>query len=217
MADIKVREVNKGSIKTMDRSTTASKRIRNDASETREQVGRVQYGNESEHNVNEYASSEMQRTMGQSAHIAKRAAVKSAPYAKSGTEKAIRAYRVKQAEKKISTQRIKAAARKSQRIADGLDIKESVSISNHRLRAIQSNAQKNYTIRRLQRGMISRHNSIIEKAGYSKGVTDGFARVARMIATSTKNMITAIVAGRWAAIAFVICCVLFGAAFYFWR
>lgn len=36
-----------------------------------------------------------------------------------------------------------------------------------------------------------------------------------MIATSTKNMIMAIVAGGWAAIAVVICCVLFGAAFYF--
>lgn len=129
MADIKVREVNKGSIKTMDRSITASKRIRNATSELREQAGRVQYGNESEHNANEYASSEMQRAMGQSAYITIRAAVKSATYAKSGTEKAIQAYRIKQAEKKISTQRIKAAARKSQRIADGLDIKESVSIS----------------------------------------------------------------------------------------
>lgn len=53
-------------------------------------------------------------SMGQSAYIAKRAAVKSSPYAKSGTEKAIQAYRVKQAEKKITTQRIKAAASKSQ-------------------------------------------------------------------------------------------------------
>lgn len=103
----------------MDRSITASKRIRNAASEIREQAGRVQYGNESEHNANEYASSEMQRAMGQSAYIAKRAAVKSAPYAKSGTEKAIQAYRIKQAEKKITTQRIKAATSKSQRRAGG--------------------------------------------------------------------------------------------------
>lgn len=119
MADIKLREVNKGSIKTLDRLITASKRIRNATSELREQAGHVQYGNESEHNANEYASSEMQRAMGQSAYIAKRAAVKSSPYAKSGTEKAIQAYRIKQAEKKITTQRIKAAASKSQRRAGG--------------------------------------------------------------------------------------------------
>ena len=215
MADIKVREVNKGSIKTLDRSITASKRIRNAASEIREQVGRVQYGNESEHTVNEYTSSEMQRTMGQSAYIAKRAVVKSAPYTKSGTEKAVQAYGIKQAEKKVSTQRIKAAASKSQRISEGLDIKESVSKSNHRLRTIQSNAQRNYTIRRLQKGMTSKYNSISKAVRHNKGGTDGIARLAGMIATSTKNMITAIVAGGWAAIAVVICCVLFGAAFYF--
>lgn len=54
-----------------------------------------------------------------------------------------------------------------------------------------------------------------EQAGYSKGVTDSFARIARMIATSTKNMIMAIVTGGWIAVAVVICCVLFGVAFYF--
>ena len=99
MADIKLREVNRGSIKTMDHSIAASNRIRNAVSEIKTQSRRQLQDNES--SPNEYASGQIEYGMQESAYIARQAAARAAPKVKDGTQKAIHSYRIRHARSQI--------------------------------------------------------------------------------------------------------------------
>lgn len=74
--------------------------------------------------------------MGQSAYIAKRAAVKSSPYAKSGTEKAIQAYRVKQAEKRPRDFSLERYSRQIFEMFDGETVRVKLECKNYLMRYV---------------------------------------------------------------------------------
>ena len=104
MTDIKLREVNREHIKTMDRSIAVSNRIRNAALEIKTQSRRQLQDNED--SPNEYASGQIEYGMQESAYIARRAAARAAPTIKDGMQKAIQSYRIRHARSQIKRQRV---------------------------------------------------------------------------------------------------------------
>ena len=208
MADIKLREVNRGHIKTMDHSIAASNRIRNAASEIKTQSRRQLQDNES--SPNEYASGQVEYGMQESAYIARQAAARAAPKVKDGTQKAIQSYRIRHARSQIKRQRANSGRA------------EGASSSSIKLRQLaQAKAKSNQAVaafqtqKRMQQTAIRTAKAAKQSVKTTKQAVLVMLRAARAAAEGAKALITVIIAGGWAAVAVVLCCVIFGAAFYF--
>ena len=87
MADIKVREISKGTIKTIDRSIASSRRIRNAASEIKTQTG--SHLRNDDNSPAEYAAGQVEYRMREAGYVSRRAAAEAAPYAVKGARKAV--------------------------------------------------------------------------------------------------------------------------------
>lgn len=206
MTDIKVREISKGTIKTIDRSIASSRRIRNAASEIKTQTG--SHLRNDENSPSEYAAGQVEYRMREAGYVSRRAAAEAMPYAVNGARKAVESYRIRQASKQLKNQRIKTKAEVS---ADNNRIKLKAPLGN-------SSAQ-NMSINKARKQMQQTAQATARTAKTSvksaKQLAKGIAKTARAIAESTKALVTAIAAGGWIAITVILCCVIFGAAFYF--
>ncbi|MDO4486381.1 MAG: lysozyme family protein [Bacillota bacterium] len=206
MADIKVREVSKGTIKTIDRSIASSRRSRNAASEIKTQTGN--HLRNDDNSPAEYAAGQMEYGIREAGYLSRKTAAGAAPYVARGTRKAVESYRIKQASKQLKSQRIKT---KPEAAAGHNQIKLRPSSGN-------SSMQKSSLVKaRKQMQQSSQLSRQAAKASVksAKQIAKGIAKAARAIAESTKALITAIAAGGWIAITVIFCCVIFGAAFYF--
>lgn len=208
MADIKTRKTVKGSIKTMDHSIAASNRIRNATSEIKTQSRRQLQDDES--SPNEYASGQIEYGMQESAYIARQVVARAAPIIKDGTQNAIQSYRIRHARSQIKRQRANSG---------GVD---SASASSIKLKQFaQAKAKTNQVVaaqrtqKRMQQTAIRTAKVAKQSAKTTKQVVMVMLRAARAAAEGTKALITVIIAGGWAAVAVVLCYVIFGAAFYF--
>ncbi|MDO4486954.1 MAG: lysozyme family protein [Bacillota bacterium] len=208
MADIKLREVNRGTIKIIDHSIASSNRIRNATSEIKTQSRRQLETDED--SPNEYASGQIEYGMQESAYIARHAAAKAAPKIKDGTQKAIQSYRIRHARSQIKRQRVNSS---------GADSASESSIKLKQLAQTKAKSNQVAAARQTQKQMQQTAMRTAEAAKQSvkttKQVVKSMLRAARAAVEGTKALITAIFAVGWAAVAVVLCCVIFGTAFYF--
>ena len=206
MADIKIREVSKGTIKIIDRSIASSRRIRNAASEKKTQTGN--HLRNDDNSPAEYATGQVEYGMREVGYISKKAAAGAAPYAVKGVRKAVESYRIRQASKQIKSRRIKT---KPEIYAVHNQIIAGASTEN------SSMQKRNLAISRKRMQQSSQVSTRAAKISVksAKQIARGIAKTARAIAESTTAMITAIATGGWIAITVIFCCVIFGAAFYF--
>ncbi|MDD6096892.1 MAG: lysozyme family protein [Firmicutes bacterium] len=206
MADIKVREVSKGTIKTIDHSIASSRRIRNAASEIKTQTG--SHLRNDENSPSEYAAGQIEYRMREAGYISRKAVAGAAPYAVKGARKAVESYRIRQASKQFKSQRIKT---KAEAPAGQSQIKTRPSAGN----SSTQNMSINKARKRMQQSSQVTARAAKTSARSAKQLAKGIAKTARAIAESTKALVTALAAGGWIAIAVIFCCVIFGAAFYF--
>ena len=206
MADIKVREISKGTIKTIDRSIASSRRIRNAASEIKTQTG--SHLRNDDNSPAEYAAGQVEYRMRETGYVSRRAAAEAAPYAVKGARKAVESYRIRQASKQLKNQRIKTKAEVSAG-NNGIKLKASSGKSS------AQNMSINKARKQMQQTAQTPARAAKTSVKSAKQLAKGIAKTARATAESTKALFTAIAAGGWIAITVILCCVIFGAAFYF--
>ena len=206
MADIKVREISKGTIKTIDRSIASSRRIRNAASEIKTQTG--SHLRNDDNSPAEYAAGQVEYRMRETGYVSRRAAAEAAPYAVKGARKAVESYRIRQASKQLKNQRIKTKAEVSAG-NNGIKLKASSGKSS------AQNMSINKARKQMQQTAQTPARAAKTSVKSAKQLAKGIAKTARATAESTKALFTAIAAGGWIAITVILCCVIFGTAFYF--
>lgn len=221
MADIKTREVVTGTIKTLDKSAIQAERFKNAYAKTRSRVETV--NDPEEGSPAEYASTRMEQGLEHGFNNAisggmhnkrfnqykRREISKSATKNRENFSKNIRDYRY---DSKKSQDRGMSVIKSSQS-----EIKKKPMAANRsqagfnvRNRAL-ADQRKKYAIRQLTCAkLIPRRNlGMFRRAVYA------IARTFKSVITGTKTLISAIIAGGWISVIFIIICCIFGAAFHF--
>lgn len=223
MADIKTRTVDKSSIKTIDRSISASHRIRDAGSEIR-QAGRREVDMQEE-SVSEYSTARfegaVQRTVAKTEHVAEWGIDKGTRIAHQkmrdyGIKEKIKGEVIHNAEstknemiKTIAGERITSVTNGIKGRSDGLiksrqniKMRKEAKVAQLKSQEAMRNAAKNsYKVAKNGSAMVKR-------------IAESIARGARALYLSTKALISAMIAGGWVTVIIVVCCVVFGAALY---
>ena len=205
MADIKLREVNRGTIKTLDRSIAASNRIRNASEEIRNKSKDVQRPDDG--SLSEYAAGRLEYGMQEGSYMARRAAAKATPHINAGVKNAIDSARIRYGQSQLKRQRKAAAGRER---GAGIGSKKAAAGSRAKAHYISGQSK-----RKLQLQGLRAKRTAGQTVKTARHAARGIAHMARAIAAGTKALISLIATGGTVAIVVVVCCVIFGAAFYF--
>ena len=208
MPDIKIREVTKGTIKTLDKGAVASSKLKNNVVSIKNRADSTI--NQSDNSPEEFASRNITEPI---ERIGNRTSAKFAPVGKKNLQ--ITKGNLVKGKEKIRDIKTRAIANsKPQTVKKGRSTVKSVN-------------RKAYNTSQIKKKMVSQ--SVKQSAQASKRTTKtakdtvrNSKRFARAVATSvkaiitgTKALISAIIAGGWVAIVVILICCLFGAAFYF--
>lgn len=233
MADIKTRKVDRGSIKTMDRSIASSHRIRNAASEIRDAGRRNTPGDDENGNVNEYATARMKGTLVKTEHAAERGALvlgkESTNVAREKLQESQQIKKFKESVKERAYEKGKTAAAgtaKSARSAMQSAVVESETVSSRpRQSPVIKSRQAAAVARRTERYEQTQHamkktfkntvKNTVRDRRVIRRTADAIIKGARNLAASAKALFATVTAGGAIALVVILCCVLFGAAFFF--
>lgn len=226
MADIKTRKVDRGSIKTMDRSIASYHRIRNAASEIRE-AGRRNTPDDEEHaNANEYASTRMKEGFAKAEHAAERGALtfgkESTNVAREKLQESQQIKKFKESVKERAVEKGRNAAAGSARQGAAAE-PGAVSSRPRQSPAIKSRqaaaVRKTQGFEKTQHAMKKSFKNTVRNAAREKRVirrtAEGIIKAVRNLAASAKALFATITVGGAIALVVILCCVLFGAAFFF--
>ena len=209
MADIKTRTVDKTSIKTMDRSISASHRIRDAGAEIKH-AGRQEIDS-SEQSVSEYSTARAE-------HAAERGFDKGTWIAQQkmrehGIKERFKVASAKEAEDMATATTVKSRASVS-RVTTGIKGRNSDAIKNRKNIKMRKDAKKAYTKAQEAMKATAKNSYRTAKAGSNaiKRISHSVAHAARALYLNTKVLVSAIIAGGWVAVIVVVCCVMFGAA-----
>lgn len=201
MADIKTRSVDRGTIKTFDRSLSSSHRIRNAASEIKE-VGRSGIQTQ-EDSANEYATNRIQGGMNRGAQLTERGAEKAGNKSVKTIQKAMKDRHFKNSAK--NTIKKKAINSSIRQRGNAQAAKGAKQAGKQSAKAMQKTFKA------------SAKASVKTTKAAARGVrliARGIVTAVKALAAATKALIAAIAAGGWIAVVIIIVCCLFGAAFY---
>ena len=229
MADIKTRQINKGSVKTIDRAANLSSHVRSATVQTKEQA---EHGREDDsRSASSYASDNTMLIADRAAHDAGSAAVSSAGQihrrivarqdridVKTKVDMIRRSRGMAEGSKAsakagTASGEHAAAVTKSSRslkpIRNGKSIKTAAA-ANAKNAALQ--AKKIDNAKKAQ--VIAKNTGKAAVKGVKKTV-EVTLKALRAAIESTKALVTTIAAGGWIAVVVILICSLFGAAFYF--
>jgi len=207
MADIRTRQINKGTIKSLDKAASAADRMRVTYTKTKD---RAESMRESDDNSPvSYATDKMRNA---------------AENGLSTSEKATRAL-VSKAKVKMKEHRIKsgyaASAEASAKSTEEIASIKTRNFANKRQvtrqigRARKADAARRYANERLAISSEDRMRKAAKEAvKETKRIGKATIKAVRMIIESMKALVQAIAAGGWIAIIAIVVCCLFGAAFY---
>lgn len=222
MARIKTREVNKGTIKSLDRASSMKRRIK--TASIRAKLEMVQE-RKSDENSSSFATDRIVRVEEEGAAVTGRAT-------ETAVRRAYRDYGEKKLRKKEATNRLrdketainsaamsktdavegftsqKAGSRIKGRVASAYGARPVGKLSNKRGVAYAVSQRKKHAQRIMQSRAYSEKRRTL-----AKGVK-GTARIAKAVATATKSMITAIIAAGSAAIGVIMICIFLSSAIY---
>ena len=198
MADIKTREIMKGTIKTFDRADVAAHRIKDGSIRTKKSAEEAYQAKED--SPSGYAQGSITEA-GKSA--TERAGRRLQEMGKKETRDTVRrlAYKSRAEAVRHTKHTGRAAAKKTVKA-----VRPSRSIQ---VKSIQS-ARKKMFVRKRQRAMMQRRSTV-------KTVKIAFVntvRAVKLTASGMKALISAIIAGGWVSVVVIIICCLFGGALY---
>lgn len=215
MADIKTREVVKGTIKTLDKAAIVSGRMKAAYAKTKERAESTQSVDEG--SPSEYAANRVSRNaemaVREGGHQFNEVGKKAAAETKANLIKSRESIKnIAGIKKKGST----ANGRKGITLIKGsekLSIKNTSSLSS---KAILVKRQKAATEKRMARKAAEQsYYTTRSIARVSRRAVFILGRAAKKIAIGTKALISAIIAGGWVAVTIIVICCLFGAALFF--
>lgn len=198
MADIKTREIMKGTIKTFDRADAAAHRIKEGSIRTKESAEEAYQAKED--SPSGYAQGSITEA-GKSATV--RAGRRLQEMGKKETRDALQRL----------TGRSRAGAVRQEKYTGRAAAKKTVKAARPsrsiQVKSIQS-ARKRMFVRKRQRAMMQRKVSVkTVKAAFVNTV-----RAVKLAASGMKALISAIIAGGWVSVVVIIICCLFGGALY---
>lgn len=223
MADIKKRKVDRGSIKTMDRSIASSHRIRNAASEIREAGRKNTPGDEESGNVNEYATARMKEAFVKTEHAAERGTARAAEKGISvAKEKLQEKQRIKKFNEEVKEKTVerRTASGSAEHVSEAearlVSKQRAYPIKSRQAAAVKKSAERTektqYAMKKSFKNSVrraSKDNRVIRRTA------EGIVKGARNLAASAKALFATMTAGGAACLVVIVCCVLFGAAFFF--
>lgn len=219
MADIKTRKVDKGSIKTMDRSISASHRIRDAGSEIR-QAGKREV-DVSEQSVSEYSTARFEEGIHKTVIKTEHAAEWSVDKGAKIVQQKMRDHGVKEKLKaEVRSRDVMTRAVADEKAFDkvgGIKGRVNGAIKNRQNMKMRRDAKQAYVKSQEAMRNAAKNSYKATRTGASlvKRISESIARSARALYVSTKALISSIIAGGWVVVAIVVCCILFGAALYF--
>ena len=198
MADIKTREVMKGTIKTFDRAEEAAHRIKDGSIRTKESAEGAYQAKED--SPSGYAQG---RIAGTGRIALERAYDRLQEMGKKETRDTVQRFTVR------SKNEAARRAKHTGRAAAKKTVKVVRPSRNIQVKSIQS-ARKRMFVRKRQQAMMQRRSTV-------KTVKIAFVntvRAVKLAASGMKALISAIIAGGWVSVVVIIICCLFGGALY---
>lgn len=215
MADIKTREVVKGTIKTLDKAAIVSDRMKSSYAKTKENA-------ESEYNSDEGPPSEYAVTCvsGNAKMLARKGGHQANAVGKKAAEEA-KVNFIKTRQKLKSIAGIKLKGLRANNNGDKTIIKTGKKVAIKNAVAVQ---KKTMTMKRQQAMVRKKVAEKSAKESYQAAKTTAitakkavftFGKTVKRIAVSVKALVSAIIAVSWMAVLIIVICCLFGAAFFF--
>ncbi len=224
MADIRTRQINKGTVKSIDRAANLSSHVRNATVRTKEGVRND--STDDNRSASGYASDHSQRA-------AERTIYEAGHLAAEGARRARRIYEDKRETAEVKTEIKNAVHRrrgsevqqtegaKAGRRPAAIRKKQSVktSLTGRRIKAPSGASAGKHMTQAKRAEQIRKRQLLIQKTGgrsarRTEQMIRSTVRALKAAIESTKALASAIAAGGWIAIIVILICVLFGAAFY---
>lgn len=209
MADIKTRNVVKGTIKTLDKAAVAADRMKTSYLKTKDSAESSYYTDEISPSQNAINSMEKKSEFmaREGACRLSHAGKKSIGTSKQQFVKAKDSLRQASDAIKVRTKGVHSGAIKSRKLKVGGAVKKK----NHSIPKGSKALKKNLAVRSLQRNI--QRNRLAART--IKQAAVAAAHAVKAVIAGVRAIISAIIAGGWIAVIVIILCCLFGAAFYF--
>lgn len=215
MADIKLRDVKKGTIKTLDRAAVGAEKIKNVQAKTREvaldserhdKTSPQVYATD---NISQAVRSSSEKTFEKANLIGRKSIIETKKnFIKMRNSKTILQSR------DIRRGSFLRESRKVEPAIKGLSQRTNAGVSSIRISKRAKERARKHAIKTAKN--TRKKGSNIAKAG--KKTAKGIAKAVRKAASAVKALVTAVIALGWIAVVIIVICCFFGAAFYFfWR
>ena len=212
MADIKLREVKKGTIKTLDRAAVGAEKIKNVQAKTREvaldserhdKTSPQVYATD---NISQAVRSSSEKTFEKANLIGRKSIIETKKnFIKMRNSKTILQSR------DIRRGSFLRESRKVEPAIKGLSQRTNAGVSSIRISKRAKERARKHAIKTAKN--TRKKGSNIAKAG--KKTAKGIAKAVRKAASAVKALVTAVIALGWIAVVIIVICCFFGAAFYF--
>jgi len=212
MADIKLREVKKGTIKTLDRAAVGAEKIKNVQAKTREvalyserhdKTSPQVYATD---NISQAVRSSSEKTFEKANLIGRKSIIETKKnFIKMRNSKTVLQSR------NMRRSSFPGESRKVEPAIKGLSQRKNAGVSSVRISKRAKKDARKHAIKTAKNTRKKGNN--IAKAG--KKTAKGIAKAVRKAASAVKALVTAVIALGWIAVVIIVICCLFGAAFYF--
>ena len=212
MADIKLRELKKGTIKTLDRAAVGAEKIKNVQTKTREvaldserhdKTSPQVYATD---NISQAVRSSSEKTFEKANLIGRKSIIETKKnFIKMRNSKTVLQSRdIRRGSFLKESSKVEPAIK-------GLSQRKNTGVSSVRISKRAKEGARKHAIKTAKN--TRKKGSNIAKAG--KKTAKGIAKAVRKAASAVKALVTAVIALGWIAVVIIVICCLFGAAFYF--